>query len=141
MKRIIALLLLVILGGGHSVVASDFTPTQPPLKEIVALQAHTVAPKPIRRVSVVPNCDKWYAVADKYVTNEVEGSWVKRVMRCESTCNEKAYNASSSASGIMQFLPSTYRANGGKDMWDGEEQIQVALRMYRMGQAYQWSCK
>lgn len=75
--------------------------------------------------------------------NLVFGSndWGHRVVLCESRYDWLAYNEMSGASGLYQFLETTYYANGGTDIWDWREQILVAKKMFDNGQAYQWSCK
>ena len=50
-------------------------------------------------------------------------------------------NPKSAARGLYQFMPSTYRGNGGKNIWDGREQIKIAHKMYKLGQQKQWVCK
>ena len=70
-----------------------------------------------------------------------------RVAYCESRFNPGAYNASSGASGLFQFLPSTWAANsvragfGGASVWDPVASANVAAYMFAMGQSGQWSCK
>ena len=69
-----------------------------------------------------------------------------RVAYCESRYNPGAYNASG-ASGLFQFLPSTWAANSvragfaGASVWDPVASANVAAYMFRMGQAGQWVCK
>ena len=69
-----------------------------------------------------------------------------RVAYCESRFNPGAYNASG-ASGLFQFLPSTWAANsvragfGGASVWDPVASANVAAYMFRLGQSGQWVCK
>lgn len=69
-----------------------------------------------------------------------------RVAYCESRYNPGAYNASG-ASGLFQFLPSTWAANsvragfGGASVWDPVASANVAAYMFVRGQAYQWVCR
>lgn len=69
-----------------------------------------------------------------------------RVMMCESGGNPRAYNRSG-ATGIFQFLNSTFRSYAPKagitspDLWNPKHQIQTAAFMFSTGQAKQWSCK
>src|SRR5256884_10010592 len=46
-------------------------------------------------------------------------SWALRVANCESHYNPLAVNRSSGASGLFQFMPSTWNANfPGQEIWD-----------------------
>ena len=60
---------------------------------------------------------------------------------CESHLNPRSYNASSGATGLFQFKPSTYSAHGGHDIWDPVEQSDIAAKMFSQGLAGQWGCK
>ena len=70
---------------------------------------------------------------------------LKRVMMCESTNNPNARNGI--YSGLFQFSPATFRSYSTKmglvnaNIWDAEDQINVASWMFANGQARQWSCK
>ena len=68
-------------------------------------------------------------------------TWGRRVAWCESRYNFGAINDTSGASGLFQFMPTTFSANGGDDIWNWKEQITIAKKMFDNGQAYQWSCK
>jgi resuscitation-promoting factor RpfB len=69
-----------------------------------------------------------------------------RVAYCESRYNPGAYNASG-ASGLFQFLPSTWAANSvragfaGTSPFDPVAAANVAAWMFARGQAYQWVCR
>jgi len=69
-----------------------------------------------------------------------------RVAYCESRYNPGAYNASG-ASGLFQFLPSTWAANsvragfGGTSPFDPVAAANVAAWMFARGQAGQWVCR
>jgi uncharacterized protein YabE (DUF348 family) len=70
-----------------------------------------------------------------------------RVAYCESRYNPGAYNASSGASGLFQFLPSTWAANSvragfaGTSPFDPVAAANVAAWMFVRGQSYQWVCR
>jgi len=70
-----------------------------------------------------------------------------RVAWCESRYNPLAYNARSGASGLFQFIPTTWAANsvragyGGASVFDPVANANVAAYMFRNGQAYQWTCR
>ena len=69
-----------------------------------------------------------------------------RVAYCESRFNPGAYNASG-ASGLFQFLPSTWAANSvragyaGASVFDPVASASVAAWMFAHGQAFQWVCR
>ena len=69
-----------------------------------------------------------------------------RVAYCESRYNPGAYNASG-ASGLFQFLPSTWAANSvragfaGASAFDPVAAANVAAWMFARGQSYQWVCR
>lgn len=64
-----------------------------------------------------------------------------RVGRCESGLNPYAVNRSSGASGLFQFMPATFYANGGSNIWNPVDQAETAAKMFSEGQAYQWTCR
>ena len=78
----------------------------------------------------------------QYGCNPVQ---LKRVIMCESTNNPNARNGI--YSGLFQFSPATFRSYSTKmglvnaNIWDAEDQINVASWMFANGQARQWSCK
>jgi SLT domain-containing protein len=57
---------------------------------------------------------------------------------CESGLNPNAYNGSGPYEGLFQFLPSTFRAHGGTDIWDPTQQAQIAATMFANGQSGEW---
>jgi hypothetical protein len=69
-------------------------------------------------------------------------SWALRVANCESHYNPLAVNRASGASGLFQFMPSTWNANfPGWNIWDPYAQAQAALRFYNAGRQSAWTCK
>ena len=70
-----------------------------------------------------------------------------RVMMCESTGRQSAYNAAGPYIGLFQFLPSTFNAYARKiglpnaDVNNGDDQITVATWMFAQGMSSQWGCK
>lgn len=87
------------------------------------------------------------------VIRAAAGTWgadpsqLLRVAWCESRYNPLAYNARSGASGLFQFIPTTWAANsvragfGGSSVFDPVANANVAAYMFRNGQAWQWACK
>jgi peptidoglycan hydrolase CwlO-like protein len=74
-------------------------------------------------------------------TYGANGDQMVRVARCESGLNPRAYNPYSGASGLFQFMPGTFYAHGGHDIWDPKDQSNVAAKMFAQGQSGAWTCK
>lgn len=69
-------------------------------------------------------------------------SWALRVANCESHYNPLAVNRSSGASGLFQFMPSTWNSNfPGQNIWDPMAQAHGALVFYNAGRQSAWTCK
>jgi hypothetical protein len=69
-------------------------------------------------------------------------TWALRVAYCESRYNPLAINRSSGASGLFQFMPSTWNANfPGQNIWDPMAQARGALVFYNAGRQSAWVCK
>ncbi len=68
--------------------------------------------------------------------------WALRVAKCESGFNPNAYNAGSGASGVFQFLPSTWRGSpyASSSPFDAEANVRAALWLYQRSGPTQWSC-
>ena len=70
----------------------------------------------------------------------VSGDWMVSIASCESGLRPNAYNPGGPYYGLFQFLMSTFRANGGTNIWDPADQANVAAKMLARGQAHQWGC-
>ncbi|MGH7686056.1 MAG: transglycosylase SLT domain-containing protein [Candidatus Dormibacteria bacterium] len=70
----------------------------------------------------------------------VSGDWMVRIAQCESGLRPNAYNPSGPYYGLFQFAMSTFRANGGTNIWDPTDQANIAAKMLANGQAHQWGC-
>lgn len=69
-------------------------------------------------------------------------SWALRVANCESHYNPLAVNRYSGASGLFQFMPSTWNANfPGWNIWDPYAQARAALSFYNAGRQSAWTCR
>ena len=68
--------------------------------------------------------------------------WALRVAKCESGFNPNSYNASSGASGVFQFLPSTWRASpyASSSPFDAQANVRAALWLYQRSGPNQWVC-
>src|SRR5919109_584487 len=61
-------------------------------------------------------------------------SWALRVARCQSGYTPRAYNPSSGASGLFQFLPSTWYSHfPGWNIWDPYAHARAARIFYDHG--------
>jgi uncharacterized protein YabE (DUF348 family) len=86
-------------------------------------------------------------IRDAAAAHGANADQLVRVAYCESRFNPGAYNASSGASGLFQFLPSTWAANSvragyaGASVFDPVASANVAAYMFAMGQSGQWVCK
>ena len=72
--------------------------------------------------------------------------WLRRVAVCESGLNPGAYNRSSGAAGLFQFMPATFWSHAGRigeqrTYWDPFAAANVAAYLFRIGQSGQWSCR
>ena len=85
-------------------------------------------------------------IRDAAAAQGADAEQLLRVAYCESRFNPGAYNASG-ASGLFQFLPSTWAANSvragyaGASVFDPVAAANVAAWMFARGQAAQWVCR
>jgi hypothetical protein len=68
----------------------------------------------------------------------VDPNWLISTAECESGLNPNAYNGAGPYDGLFQFLPSTFRAHGGTDIWDPSQQAAIAASMFAQGESSQW---
>jgi soluble lytic murein transglycosylase-like protein len=68
----------------------------------------------------------------------VSPSWLISTAECESGLNPNAYNGAGPYDGLFQFLPSTFRAHGGTNIWDPAQQAQIAATMFASGESGEW---
>lgn len=75
----------------------------------------------------------------------VDGERLVRIARCESGFNPRAYNGRSGASGVMQFIPSTWRATpqgrAGMSPFDAEANVEAGAWLARTAGFGQWECR
>jgi soluble lytic murein transglycosylase-like protein len=71
--------------------------------------------------------------------------WALRVAKCESSYNPNAINRYSGASGLFQFMPSTWKstpqAKAGKSVFDPVANAQAAAWLYKRAGPRPWVCK
>jgi soluble lytic murein transglycosylase-like protein len=68
----------------------------------------------------------------------VDPSLLISTAACESGYNPYSYNPSGPYEGLFQFLPSTFRAHGGTNIWDPNQQAQIAASMFAAGESGEW---
>ncbi len=106
---------------------------------------------PVARV-VVQGTKVFFAGSVEYWRPQVEAAAAQygldpnmmlRIMSCESHGNATSVNAGSGATGLFQFMPSTWRSNGGTDnnIFDGSIQIQIAARKMATDGTRAWQCQ
>jgi soluble lytic murein transglycosylase-like protein len=71
-------------------------------------------------------------------TYGVDPGWMISTATCESNLRPDAYNPSGPYVGIFQFLPSTFAAHGGTDIWDPVQQSEIAASMFAGGDSSAW---
>lgn len=81
-----------------------------------------------------------YAAADQYGQPRED---MLRVARCESVLDPSAVNASSNASGLFQFLPSTWATTpyADQDIFDPVANANAAGWMWANGRRNEWVCQ
>jgi soluble lytic murein transglycosylase-like protein len=69
--------------------------------------------------------------------------WALRVAKCESGYNPNAVNRGSGASGLFQFMPSTWASmpQAGQSVFNPVANAQAAAVLYQRSGPNQWSCK
>jgi len=79
-------------------------------------------------------------IIDAANAHGVSASWMLKIARCESGFNPRAYNPAGPYIGLFQFLPSTFRAHGGTDIYDPVQQSNITATMLANGQSHAWGC-
>lgn len=117
----------------------------PPVIEPAPAIVTRVAPKPAQASTFTPppgSGGDGLAAIYAVFGNSPGLSWALRVANCESHYNPLAINRSSGASGLFQFMPSTWNANfPGQNIWDPYAQARAALVFYNAGRQSAWTCK
>ena len=83
-----------------------------------------------------------YAAADKWGQPRAD---MLRVARCESLLDPRAVNKSSGASGLFQFMPSTFaftpNGKAGQSIFDPVASADAAGWMWKNGMRNHWACQ
>jgi hypothetical protein len=74
---------------------------------------------------------------------QIAVDWALRVAACESGFNPNAYNRSSGASGLFQFLPSTWAHTpyAGRSVFDPDANARAAAWLYQQDHGSAWTCR
>jgi hypothetical protein len=149
---------LTIYGGNaadsRDVMAEDFVERPAPRTSVSAPPQPTAAPAARPKTTVAPiqgsgtfipppgSGGDGLAAIYSVFGNSPGLSWALRVANCESHYNPLAVNRYSGASGLFQFMPSTWNANfPGWNIWDPYAQSRAALSFYNAGRQSAWTCK
>lgn len=101
-------------------------------------------PSPSAGSGMGSNVEQWRPIVEQYFGDNTNAAL--RVMACESGGNPNAKNPRSSASGLFQFLASTWTSTTGEtypgNVFDGPSNIAAAAKLSNGGSNWsQWSCK
>jgi hypothetical protein len=114
-----------------------------PYTEVVSRRLIITGPSESRGVSsgMGGDVEEWRPLVEAHFGVNTDAALA--VMDCESGGNPGAYNASSGASGLFQFLGSTWRRVGGEgDVFDPAENIARAAVLSKGGTDWhEWTCK
>lgn len=111
------------------------TPESTPTPQPTKTPASTPAPAPV--VNYAPGSIQAIITAAAQ-SHGVAPNWMIRTASCESGLNPRAYNPSGPYIGLFQFLPSTFRAHGGTDIYDPVQQSNIAASMFASGGSGAW---
>lgn len=71
---------------------------------------------------------------------EYEANRMVKIAFCESKFDPNAKNKTSTASGLFQFLNSTWKAYGSGDVFDPVDNINSAIHLFKKKGFNSWSC-
>jgi len=111
-----------------------------------ALSSKTSSPPPSPAPSMPPGSTSaiQQIILDAFAPlGSAAQQWALRVAKCESNYNPFAVNRSSGASGLFQFLPSTWALTPqhAQSVFDPVANAQAAAWLYQRSGPGQWSCK
>lgn len=110
-------------------------PTTAPPKVVKAAAAPAPPPGPPPSPGTIQAII--FAAAQKH---GVSYAWMLKIAQCESGLNPRAYNPAGPYIGLFQFLPSTFRAHGGTNIYDPVQQSDITGFMLSHGGAGAWGC-
>lgn len=92
----------------------------------------------------------WETYLESLQVGEEKENWIKKIAWCESRGNPNSINSqavgSEHATGLLQFLPSTWERGEKKylkheaDIMSEYDQIDMGLAFYDVGQQHEWAC-
>jgi hypothetical protein len=95
-----------------------------------------VARGPLRPTAASARCP-----LHRYLYATAPYPWLQdEIIQCESGWETYAYNGWSGASGLAQFLPSTFYGVSSGYIWNPYDQIDAMNEMIRTGRIGEWSC-
>jgi hypothetical protein len=107
------------------------TTTAPPTTTTAAPTTTTAAPTTTTTTTTTPptttrpppnpgGVERWRGLVESYFSSDLVEDAL-RVIQCESRGDPSAYNASSGASGLFQFIPSTWASARSQSGWHGAD--------------------
>jgi soluble lytic murein transglycosylase-like protein len=112
-------------------------PAPPAVKPPVVVHAKP-APKPAPPVVSYPPGSIEAIITAAAQRHGVDPAWMIRTASCESGLRPNAYNPAGPYIGLFQFLPSTFRAHGGTNIYDPVQQSEIAASMFAAGNSNAW---
>ena len=123
------------------------TPTPPPPTTTTThYHPPTTQPPVVRAAAPAPsgNCGGWEGAITAHFPGE-QVAKACRVMMCESGGNPRAQNSRSSASGLFQFLNSTWESATGTpapaSAYSPDVQVAAAAKLWRSSGWRPWVCR
>lgn len=113
-----------------SIASAEYHPNPPP----------QVAPRAVSAIPQVGDLNIQQIITNAATRWGQDPSIALRVANCESRFDIYAHNPSG-ATGLFQFMPATFYGNGGRNLFDPEDQAEIAMKMWHAGQKGQWSCQ
>jgi hypothetical protein len=122
--------------------APDPTPVPPALtihltRSHKGTSASTSVLGPVPGVSYAPGTVAAIIMAAASAVG-IDGNWLVSIAHCESGLRPNAYNPAGPYVGLFQFLPSTFAAHGGTNIYDPNQQANIAATMIAHGGARSW---
>ncbi|MCK9368740.1 transglycosylase family protein [Candidatus Dojkabacteria bacterium] len=136
---IIVCILVIVLGAfslGMIQLRQSFAYVNISKPKASSISTQEVLPAAATKPSTIHSCKYWFKKVDKVtVKGTKKNVWMRYIMSCESGCNPTA-NTSNKYFGLYNFTKATYKGKGGKNIFDGKEQIRIVSKMYDRGSTY-----